>query len=274
MGKTMQSGKNAKFSLIESTPACEPNCPPVALRWIKPCQSPTRRAFTLIELLVVIAIIGILASMLLPTLGQARGRARTMVCMNNLRQQHTAYILYADDNEDRIPPYEIIDWIPGISYGCQLLEPYLGKIPGATTGGDPQALNQVMACPSNPYIKNLGGRPSLFAINTRVAGHKNPTHSFKNIPLGRIKQPHQTMLVIDTTSTDGIIENGGGEVGRPRFHTDDLFRTSPADWPERHLPFINFHNGRMNILFVAGHVNTYSPNEVRNNLAVFHASNP
>ena len=62
------------------------------------------RFFTLIELLVVIAIIAILAAMLLPALSSARASAKSAKCMANLKQLIGAVNMYADDNDDWIPP--------------------------------------------------------------------------------------------------------------------------------------------------------------------------
>lgn len=62
-----------------------------------------KRTFTLIELLVVIAIIGILASLLLPSLSTAREKAKIAVELSNRKQLMTATILYADDNSGLLP---------------------------------------------------------------------------------------------------------------------------------------------------------------------------
>lgn len=61
------------------------------------------RRFTLLELLIVIGIIGILTSILLPSLQKGRAKARQSLCLSNQKQVATAVFLYAID-DDRYAP--------------------------------------------------------------------------------------------------------------------------------------------------------------------------
>lgn len=62
-----------------------------------------KKCFTLIEMLVVIAIIGILASMLAPSLRRALGSATSVSCLNNLRQCGYTFTQYANAHDGIIP---------------------------------------------------------------------------------------------------------------------------------------------------------------------------
>jgi len=67
------------------------------------CKGLRRRiGFTLIELLVVVAIIAILMAILMPALQRAREQGKRAVCLSNLKQLALAWIMYADENDDKI----------------------------------------------------------------------------------------------------------------------------------------------------------------------------
>jgi prepilin-type N-terminal cleavage/methylation domain-containing protein/prepilin-type processing-associated H-X9-DG protein len=88
-----------------------------------------REGFTLIELLVVIAIIAVLLAILMPAMSRVKEQGKRAKCLNNLRQLTLAWIMYADDNDDKLvngdtgeysihaneTPWVLKDWEAGMT---------------------------------------------------------------------------------------------------------------------------------------------------------------
>jgi prepilin-type N-terminal cleavage/methylation domain-containing protein len=105
-----------------------------------------RRGFTLIELLVVIAIIAILAALLLPALARAKDRAKSVQCVNNTRQIGLGIMLYASDNQDRLPSVNYDPYVAGQM--ASHTNWWFNLIKGYVAGINVTNANTVWRCPS------------------------------------------------------------------------------------------------------------------------------
>jgi len=188
-----------------------------------------RIGFTLIELLVVIAIIAILAAILFPVFAQARETARKAACTSNLKQIGSAWMMYANDYDERSN--------------------------NNTWNGGGFQMNQIFGQRLQPYMKNYGALrcPSDASPWTSVDQQDTPNvtltgsyafHSYGLWALAEIAAPAEFFLAWDG-GTGGIT---GGNIW---IGTES--RTGAFRWA-RNQDFGARHSDQICMAYADGHV--------------------
>ena len=220
-------------------------------RLLSPCPSDGARGFTLIELLVVIAIIGILAALLLPTLGRSKARAEGFTCGNNLRQLSVAWLLYADENEDLLVnnhgvpetlarrqtwANNVQDWVDGddntnlVYLSDSKLGPYANRAAA------------IYKCPSDREPALNGQRIRTMSMNALVGNPGELTNRFNPAYLQFFKKAE--------------LPNAAGIFVFVDEHCDTLndgfFVNRLDEYAWGNLPG-SYHNGAANLSFADGH---------------------
>jgi prepilin-type N-terminal cleavage/methylation domain-containing protein/prepilin-type processing-associated H-X9-DG protein len=158
--------------------------------------APTRSGFTLIELLVVVAIIAILAGLLLPTLGRAKDKGRTIACANNLKQLVLATMMYEEENQV-FPLGWVPEKLPAIWY--RQLQRYLGRGTNVSGGG-------VFVCPSSLQPGERGAvRAGGFWGFLAYAQNKEINLGRSDISMKHVEDPVGTLLFADTDGWDACL---------------------------------------------------------------------
>jgi prepilin-type processing-associated H-X9-DG protein len=164
--------------------------------FIPPCRD--SKSFTLVELLVVTAIIAVLISILLPALTGAREQAKSVYCLNNLRQMVPAAHAYAQSYADHYPiAYYMEDPILTrpllVTHAWDFTITSRGRTiisvrPGNLWEGLPA--DRIHQCPVYSGPANWLGDPFTgYNYNISYIGHGDPDGKGSVVPPSRITDP-------------------------------------------------------------------------------------
>lgn len=205
-----------------------------------------RIGFTLIELLVVIAIIAILAAMLLPALSKAKQRAQGISCVNGGKQFVTAWIMFADDNQDYLVSNSG-NPVPGSSFQATNISWCAGDMQNSVDATNVDLVKNALLF---PYTKSVGlykcpGNTQIMlrgvSINWFMGWpNANPGWSSWSIykKLTSVKHPTSRFVTIDeyeVTINDACFRVDAGNVGKLN------------DWPAL------YHGNASGMSFADGH---------------------
>jgi prepilin-type N-terminal cleavage/methylation domain-containing protein len=158
--------------------------------------------FTLIELLTVIAIIGVLAAIIIPTVGKVRAVARQTQGLSNVRQITAAALVFAADHKSVLPGTEIAKQLyPNLSPSAEwpsAVGPYLGR------AGDQTKRHEILMDPSSGVVG--AHTQTQFSINPMLGAPGGSNN--QNLPrftLNSVKTPSMLVYI-----ADGVINANGG----------------------------------------------------------------